>query len=71
MKNEAKYRIKYYVSVFYTVFSENFTKNDKGRMNPDSSDDRYTELLKNLRQQLKVLAKKIEPKVYEYEFLKR
>ncbi|MCM1151669.1 MAG: hypothetical protein NC209_03425 [Alistipes sp.] len=28
MKNEAKYRIKYYVSVLYPVFSENFRKND-------------------------------------------
>jgi len=28
MKNEAEYRIKYYVSVFYPVFSENFRKND-------------------------------------------
>lgn len=28
MKNKAKYRIKYYVSVFYPVFSENFHKKD-------------------------------------------
>lgn len=28
MKNEAKYRIKYYVSVFYPVFFENSAKND-------------------------------------------
>lgn len=28
MKNEAEYRIKYYVSVLYPVFSENFCKND-------------------------------------------
>jgi len=28
MKNEAEYRIKYYVSVFYPVFSENSAKND-------------------------------------------
>lgn len=28
MKNEAKRRIRYYVSVFYPVFSENSAKND-------------------------------------------
>ena len=28
MRNEAEYRIKYYVSVFYPVFSENFRKKD-------------------------------------------
>ncbi len=56
---------------FYDIRLHFQGRNDKGRMNPDSSDERYTELLKNLRQKLKVLAKKIEFKVYEYEFLKR
>ncbi len=56
---------------FYDIRLHFQGRNDKGRMNPDSSDERYTELLKNLRQQLKVLAGKIEPKVYEYGFLKQ
>ncbi|GHT41020.1 hypothetical protein AGMMS49965_10170 [Bacteroidia bacterium] len=45
-------------------------RNDKGKMNNTSSDRQYTELIGNLRDKLKVLAAKIEPKVYEYGFLK-
>ncbi|MCC7222619.1 MAG: hypothetical protein IT273_02760 [Chitinophagales bacterium] len=45
-------------------------RNDKGRMNPKSTDEKYTELIGNLRDQLKILAEKIAPKVYEYGFLK-
>ena len=44
--------------------------NDKGKMNTKSDDERYTELVLALRQCLKTLAKKIEPKIYEYGFLK-
>lgn len=43
--------------------------NAKGKMNADSDDARYTELITALRQNLKQLARKIEPKVYEYGFL--
>ena len=43
----------------------------KVRMNSDSSDARYTELLATLRTAMKHLARRIEPKVYEYGFLKR
>ena len=46
-------------------------RNDKGKMNNKSTDEKYTELIGNLREKLKLLAKKIEPKVYEYEFLKQ
>jgi hypothetical protein len=46
-------------------------RNDKGRMNAKSTDKKYTELINNLRQKLSTLAKKIAPKVYEYEFLKQ
>jgi hypothetical protein len=46
-------------------------RNDKGKMNNISEDEKYTELIGNLRDQLKILAKKIEQKVYEYEFLKK
>jgi very-short-patch-repair endonuclease len=46
-------------------------RNEKGKMNNASNDEKYNELIDNLRIALKILAKKIEPKVYEYEFLKR
>ncbi|MFN8293769.1 MAG: hypothetical protein U0T72_08575 [Chitinophagales bacterium] len=46
-------------------------RNDKGRMNAKSTDEKYTELISNLRQTLSILASKIAPKVYEYEFLKQ
>lgn len=46
-------------------------RNDKGRMNAKSTDETYTELIGNLRQKLNVLAQKITPKIYEYEFLKQ
>ena len=46
-------------------------RNDAGKMNNKSSDEKYTELIASLRESLKVLAKKIEPKVYEYGFLKQ
>lgn len=40
-------------------------------MNAKSPDETYTELIGNLRNELKNLANKIAEKVYEYEFLKR
>ena len=46
-------------------------RNEKGKMNNKSTDEQYNELIGNLRENLKALAAKIEPKVYEYEFLKR
>ena len=42
---------------------------NKGRMNPDSKDETYMRLWGNIKEALKVLAKKIEPKVYLYGFL--
>lgn len=45
-------------------------RNDKGRMNAKSTNEKYTELIGELRQKLNLLADKIAPKVYEYEFLK-
>jgi hypothetical protein len=42
---------------------------DKGRMNPESKDETYMRLWGNIKDALKVLAKKIEPKVYLYGFL--
>lgn len=43
--------------------------NDKGTMNTDSKDETYMRLWGNIKEALKVLAKKIEPKVYLYGFL--
>ena len=45
-------------------------RNDKGRMNSKSKDEKYTALIGELRNKLNVLAEKIVPKVYEYGFLK-
>jgi hypothetical protein len=45
-------------------------RNEKGKMNNRSNDETYTLLIARLRNALKILAGKIEPKVYEYEFLK-
>lgn len=56
---------------FYDIRLHFQGRNDKGRMNSDSADTKYTELVGTLRNNLKTLARKIEPKVYEYGFLKR
>jgi hypothetical protein len=39
-------------------------------MNSKSADEVYTKLLADLKESLVLLAKKIEPKVYEYGFLR-
>ena len=41
-----------------------------GRMNNKSIDEEYNKLIKDLRDKMDVLAKKIEPKIYEYGFLR-
>ncbi len=45
-------------------------RNEAGKMNNKSLDLTYVSLIGDLREKLKSLAKKIEPKVYEYGFLK-
>ncbi len=45
-------------------------RDKKGKMNNSSDDETYMLLIRKLREQIKILAKKIEPKVYEYGFLK-
>ena len=47
------------------------TKSGKLQMNTESEDPIYTALIADLRQKQKELAKQIEPKVYEYGFLKQ
>lgn len=55
---------------FYDIREYFQGRNDKGKMNSKSSDEIYNELIAKLRNASKILAKKIEPKVYEYRFLK-
>lgn len=45
-------------------------RNEAGKMNNKSSDETYMHLIGELREKLRQLADKIEPKVYEYGFLK-
>ena len=45
-------------------------RNAQGKMNNKSTDETYNSLIAELRSALKTLAAKIEPKVYEYGFLK-
>ncbi|MDR3182284.1 MAG: hypothetical protein LBT89_05065, partial [Planctomycetaceae bacterium] len=44
-------------------------RSERGTMKTKSADEAYNVLIKALRDTVKVLAKKIEPKVYEYGFL--
>ena len=46
-------------------------RNEKGKMNNKSTDETYNQLIADLREKLKILAEKIEPKVYLYGFLRR
>ena len=55
---------------FYDIREYFQGRNDKGRMNARSTDSNYTQLIGELRNKLNVLADKIKPKIYEYEFLK-
>ena len=55
---------------FYDIRLHFQGTNDKGTMNAKSDDETYTELITTLRGKMKLLAKRIEPKVYEYGFLK-
>lgn len=45
-------------------------RDSRGKMKNKSNDETYTKLITELREKLKLLAQKIEPKVYEYGFLK-
>ena len=56
---------------FYDIREFFQGRNEKtGRMNNKSTDEKYTELIADLRQKQNILADKIKPKIYEYEFLK-
>lgn len=55
---------------FYDIRLHFQGTNDKGTMNAKSDDETYTELISDLREKMKILAKRIEAKVYEYGFLR-
>ncbi|MDR2485362.1 MAG: hypothetical protein LBD55_08205, partial [Treponema sp.] len=55
---------------FYDIREFFQGRKESGTMNAKSEDETYNALIKTLREALKVLAKKIEPKVYEYGFLR-
>jgi hypothetical protein len=46
-------------------------RTEAGRMNSKSEDTTYSKLLKDLNKSLEILAKRIEPKIYEFGFLKK
>jgi hypothetical protein len=45
-------------------------RNENGKMNNTSTDEIYTGIIQNLRNNLSLLAGKIELRIYEYGFLK-
>ncbi len=58
-------------AAFYDIREYFQGRNAAGKMNSKSADEKYNELLADLREKLDMLAKKIEPKIYEHGFLKR
>ena len=57
------------VNASYYDIRRYFQGETNGKMNTDSKDETYMRLWGNIKEALKVLAKKIEPKVYLYGFL--
>ena len=57
------------VNASYYDIRRYFQGETNGKMNPDSKDETYMRLWGKIKDALKVLAKKIEPKVYLYGFL--
>jgi len=55
---------------FYDIRGYFQGRNEKGSMQNKSADETYNTLIKDLRDKLKALSAKIEPKVYEYGFLR-
>jgi hypothetical protein len=56
---------------FYDIREYFQGRNENGTMNTKSGDETYNVLIKDLREKHKKLAKKIEPKIYKYGFLKK
>ena len=55
---------------FYDIREFFQGRGENGKMNNSSPDETYTQIIKTLRSNLNFLAQKIEPKIYEYGFLK-
>jgi hypothetical protein len=55
---------------FYDIKEYFQGRSEKGIMNTKSDDNIYNGLLSALKEKLKVLTLKIQPKVYQYGFLK-
>jgi hypothetical protein len=55
---------------FYDIREFFQGRNANGKMNNKSTDETYNKIIKTLRNNIKSLAQKIEPKIYEYGFLK-
>ena len=64
-----KEELNFNVNASYYDIRRYFQGEKNGKMNPDSKDETYMRLWGNIKEALKVLAKKIEPKVYLYGFL--
>jgi hypothetical protein len=56
---------------FYDIREYFQGRNERGTMKSQSDDEHYNTLLASLRTALKELTAKIQPKVYEYGFLKK
>jgi hypothetical protein len=56
---------------FYDIREYFQGRNNKGTMKTKSDDETYNTLLTALRGKLRALTEKIQPKVYEYGFLKK
>ncbi len=54
---------------YYDIREHFQGRNDKGKMNPKSTDETYNLLLANLKDAMEQLRQQIVPKVYEYGFL--
>lgn len=54
---------------FYEIKEFFQGRNEKGKMNTKSLDETYNNLIQDLKNKLILLARKIEPKVYEHGFL--
>ena len=65
--NSQKYNVN---ASFYEIREYFQGRNEAGKMKNKSDDQKYMELLRKLREQLKILGEEILPKIYQYGFLK-
>jgi hypothetical protein len=70
IKNAPAGKIAYVDASLYEIREYFKERNEKGRLNTKSTDEHFNELDGKLRATLKALAVQIQPKVYEYGFLK-